>query len=131
MDLFTEFMVTAEELLRVTELVKLTGQPDIMEQELSNYTHLLEKREPMLQKMSNLIQMLEGQDLTEEQRQKAKDVLAQVAEADQQLMSDAKMFVVSIQGQIQGMESNKKLGTGYAHPMEHFSQTGSGIDTSQ
>jgi hypothetical protein len=131
MDLFTEFMVAAKELLRVTELVTLTGKPDIMEQELSNYTHLLEKREPMLKKLSNLIQRLEEHDLTEEQRLEAKELLAQVAEVDQKLMSDAKMFVVSIQGQIQGMESNKKLGTGYSHPMEQFSRTGSGIDTSQ
>jgi hypothetical protein len=131
MDIFAEFMVVAKELLRVTLLVKLTGDADNLEQEMGNYNHLLEKREPMIQKMSALLKKLEGQNLTEEQRQEAKSLLAQIAEADQQLMEDARMFMVSVKGQVQGIESNKRRNAGYAHPMEQFSQTGSGFDTSQ
>jgi dsDNA-binding SOS-regulon protein len=128
MDIYDEMRATAEELLRVTELTTLSGKEELLEREVSDYTFLLEKREPLLRKLRTLMELPEASD--RERRRETNELLARVAETDRRHAEAANEIMSLVRQRIQGLQRTKKLNAGYANPAE-YAGAGVGIDTSQ
>ena len=128
-ELIEEFCAVAEEILRVTALVALTGDKDNMEKETDDYAFLREKREPMVKRLIDLKEMAEqGQthpvkdesfDAECERRWgEARRIMGEIEALDKLHIQASKRIMAEVKSAIRDIKSGKILSNVYAHPME-------------
>lgn len=128
--LLNEAHATAVELLRVTKLLALTGETENQEKEVSDFHFLIEKREPMFERLALIKKMIDdtpegAHSATCAARwEKTQQVLAQIVTLDKAHLDQMEQIRNSVKSSIKDINSGKKLSRMYAHPSDHAQTTG-------
>ncbi len=127
MEYLSQALALAEEVLKISSSLQLTGQPKLAEEEVDAFAALLEKRVPMIEKLNQLLKQDTSGD--KDMKRKIDEVLSKILECEkehQRIMAHLKKSVTS---SLREARSGQKLNQAYAHPYDGL--TRGLLDTSQ
>ncbi len=116
MEFLTQAQALAEEILLLTSRLKLTGQPAQAEQEVDAYVKLIETREPMVAKLTQLLK----QDTSGDKARKAgiDKITLKISMLDKEHKRVMEHLRKSVMGSLKESRSGQRLSQAYAHPYE-------------
>ena len=112
----------ADEVYRMTHTLKLTGQSDSAEREIEAFAALMDKREPMVTRLTAMVseaRKMSPENISDDTKQKINDIITM----DKENIRVMEHIKKSVQFSIKGIKSGKRLSSAYAHPLE---ETGAG-----
>ncbi len=115
MDFLKQAGTLAEEILRLTSQLKLTGQPNLAEQEVDAFVAFTKTREPMVAKLTQLLKQDTSGDKA--QRQQVDGIINKVIELDKEHKRVMEHLRKSVMGSLKDTRSGQKLSQAYAHPI--------------
>ncbi len=119
MDFLGQAKTLAEEILRDASALKLTGQPDLNEQEIDAYVNLVNKREPMVAK---LVQLIKQDTSADEDGKRAVDtIIAGILSIDKEHRRIMEHINKTVLTSLKETRSGKKLNQAYSHPYRELS----------
>lgn len=111
----SEMRETADEVLRITSQLILTGIEEYWEQEVEQYAAMMEKREPLIARMSQLKQKVDATGgLSAESRQSFDRVVKDIISLDKQQAGIIQRIKTSVQAELKGIKSGQKLNDAYS-----------------
>ena len=106
----------AEKIYKMTAALKLTGQPDMAEQEIDAYALLMDKREPLVKELISLTQSKGAVD--KEDKQITDQIMKKIVALDKEHIRVMEHIRGSVMGSMKEVRSSMKLNNAYAHPMD-------------
>jgi hypothetical protein len=116
MDFITQAYKLAEDILAITAAVQLTGQPAAAEQEVDAYTGLIEKRAPMVEKLTQLLK--QDTSVNKSDKQKVDGVISEIIKLDSEHQRVMKHLRTSVMASLKETRSAQKLSQAYQQPFE-------------
>jgi type I site-specific restriction endonuclease len=116
MDFLTQAKALAEEILLITSQLKLTGQPAIAEREVDGYAAMVNRRGPMIAKLTQLLKQDTSGD--EALRKQVDDVTRKIIELDKEHKRVMEHLRKSVTASLKEARSGQKLNKAYTHPYE-------------
>ncbi|MDR1664079.1 MAG: flagellar protein FliT [Clostridiales bacterium] len=117
----------AEEILELTSALSLTGQPDVVEIEIDEYTALIEERDPLVKELTEL--MREAEKDTDGWRA-LEGIVQKIFVMDKENRRIMEHTRGLVQNSMKELRSGRKLSNAYAHPLEVRVSSGR-LDTRQ
>jgi len=108
-----EARAMADEILRMTSALKLTGQPDLMEDEVNGFTALMDERAPKISQLTQLTRNLDG-----EERDAVNAVISAIIELDKEHNRVIQHIMNVVKSSIKDIRGGQKLSNAYAHPYD-------------
>jgi uncharacterized protein YpuA (DUF1002 family) len=105
----------ASTIFDLTSSLNMTGQPDLAEQEINHYSALIDKREPLMDELTVLMEKIKAGSA---ERQSVEKILRRVNDLDKEHKRVINHIRVHVTASMKDARSGKKLNTAYAHPME-------------
>ena len=113
-----ELRETAEIIYEMTAEMVLTGQPDNAEQEIEAYALLMDKREPLINKLAELLKQTDIDN-----NRDVKHVISKIVTLDKENYRIMEHIRESVKSSMKDARSEKKLYKAYSHPMEDYTHS--------
>jgi t-SNARE complex subunit (syntaxin) len=116
MDFITQAHALAEEIYQMTSALTLTGQPNRAEPEVDAYAALMDMREPMVAKLTQLLK--QNTSLDKDKRQPVDNVILKIIELDKEHRRIMEHLRKSVKDSLREARSGQRLNQAYAHPYD-------------
>lgn len=106
----------AKEILKITSSLSLTGQPKLAEKETDEYTSLLERRKPMIEKLNQLIKQASPGDKAG--KEAFDKIIAEILVLDKEQQRIIKHLSNETAASLKEARGGKKLNQAYFMPYD-------------
>lgn len=123
-----ELYTTADEVFRLTSQLNMIGQPDYAEKEIDSYMSLLDKREPLIQRMSMVKQAIDSVTsdsaanaiMEQKELRLAEEKVAAILALDRRHAEIVINIMDTLKSSMKSIRNEKVLRNVYTHPMENL-----------
>jgi hypothetical protein len=114
---YQEAVEAAEKILELTDTLWLTGDPENVEREVDNYSAMIDEREPLIKKLTELLK----NDFSSGERVTINKIISGIIESDKKLASSLDKINNSVKTSIKDIRRGKKINFGYSGLTENES----------